>query len=240
MSIIEEYPGTIAVVRRYVDLKLSRDAMKRMLGRSVSWAELDLMLAAIREERAVAARKVIVRRASELPAEEPVVEPATADEAPTTDEHPETLDAAGISARLIEIEHQIEDLKNEAAGIGSPVLLMDIVADICKRERISIREMLSQGRHARLVRARQEIMYLGAKLTHLSLPTMGRLLHRDHTSVLHGIRKHAARNGLPLPRGMTFSARRREVGTKCGEDVSSRFYGDFSASDMADPARVTG
>lgn len=57
--------------------------------------------------------------------------------------------------------------------------------------------------------ARHRLMYALCWGTTLSLPQIGaRLGGKDHTTVLSGVRRHAERNGLPLPRGMTRGRRR--------------------------------
>lgn len=64
-------------------------------------------------------------------------------------------------------------------------------------------EMMSVGRQRALCNARFEAMWRCAAETTRSLPEIGRAFQKDHTSVLHGIRRHAEMHGLPLPRGMT-------------------------------------
>ncbi len=55
---------------------------------------------------------------------------------------------------------------------------------------VSLMDILSDRRTARVVRPRQVAMYLTKKLTLRSLPEIGRRFgHRDHTTVLHGVRK---------------------------------------------------
>jgi chromosomal replication initiator protein len=55
---------------------------------------------------------------------------------------------------------------------------------------ITIYELKSQRRTAVVVRARQIAMYLSKKLTGQSLPEIGRRFgDRDHTTVLHAVRK---------------------------------------------------
>ena len=49
-------------------------------------------------------------------------------------------------------------------------------------------EIIGSGRNARVVLARQFVMYWSRRLTDMSYPHIGRLLgNRDHTSVLHGV-----------------------------------------------------
>jgi chromosomal replication initiator protein len=55
---------------------------------------------------------------------------------------------------------------------------------------VSKGDLLSQRRHRSVVWPRQIGMYLAKQLTHRSLPEIGRRFgNRDHTTVLHAIRK---------------------------------------------------
>jgi chromosomal replication initiator protein len=70
--------------------------------------------------------------------------------------------------------------------------VQEAVAD---RLEISVDELLSPSRRARVARARQLAMYLTRQLTTLSLPAIAEAFNRrDHTTVLHAIRRveHAA------------------------------------------------
>ncbi len=64
------------------------------------------------------------------------------------------------------------------------------VADFCK---IKVADMYSKKRPASIARPRQIAMYLAKELTQKSLPEIGELFGgRDHTTVLHAVRKMAA------------------------------------------------
>jgi chromosomal replication initiator protein len=59
-------------------------------------------------------------------------------------------------------------------------------------------ELKARSRHKQIVEPRQIAMYLLREDAHLSTPEVGRLLNRDHTTVLHGIKQVAddiARDG---------------------------------------------
>ena len=63
---------------------------------------------------------------------------------------------------------------------------------VCYRFDIKLADMLSERRTWSLVRPRQIAMYLAKELTGKSLPELGRRFgDRDHTTVLHAIRKIA-------------------------------------------------
>lgn len=54
---------------------------------------------------------------------------------------------------------------------------------------VGVGEMMDPSRTRRLAYPRFAAMVLMRKLTRLSLPSIGRVLHRDHTTCLAGIRK---------------------------------------------------
>jgi len=71
-----------------------------------------------------------------------------------------------------------------------PLMLTDIVRACSKRYRVSLQDILSQRRNARVVRARQVAFYLAKRLTSRSLPDIGRRIGgRDHTTVLYAVGK---------------------------------------------------
>jgi hypothetical protein len=72
---------------------------------------------------------------------------------------------------------------------------------ICEKHGLTLWQLKSKSRSKYLVRARWEAAYLiYDQCRHLSLPQVGKILCRDHSTILHGIREYAAMNGLPLPR----------------------------------------
>lgn len=71
-----------------------------------------------------------------------------------------------------------------------PLTCEEITAAVAKRLGPSPDELRSGRRHASLVRARHLAMYLSKQLTHLSLSEIGQFFgNRDHSTVLHAIRK---------------------------------------------------
>lgn len=69
-----------------------------------------------------------------------------------------------------------------------------IIKEVCKKHRLAKSELLSSRRAVPLVAARHEAMYRMSTETSMSLPMIGRQLGcRDHTTVLHGIRKYTAK-----------------------------------------------
>lgn len=71
-----------------------------------------------------------------------------------------------------------------------------IACAVAKAHGITFRELISHRRTRHLVHARQHAMWEMKENTSLSLPGIAKILgHRDHTTVLYGIRAHAARMG---------------------------------------------
>ena len=66
----------------------------------------------------------------------------------------------------------------------------DILRVVSKHYNVSRADLLSQRRTATVVKPRQIAMYLAKTLTLRSLPEIGRRFGgRDHTTVLHAVRK---------------------------------------------------
>lgn len=67
--------------------------------------------------------------------------------------------------------------------------IWEIIKAVCEHYQTTKIDFLSQRRHAKLVRARQVAGYLARHLTLASFPEIGRLVQRDHTTVIHGAQK---------------------------------------------------
>jgi hypothetical protein len=68
--------------------------------------------------------------------------------------------------------------------------IREIQTAVCKHYGVKLADMLSARRTAIVVRPRQVAMYLCKELTPHSLPQLGRRFGgRDHTTVLHAVRK---------------------------------------------------
>ena len=71
---------------------------------------------------------------------------------------------------------------------------MDIIREVCAKHGVTKAELLSIRRARNIVAARHEAMWRMSKETSMSLPAIGRRMgDRDHTTVLHGIRRHEAK-----------------------------------------------
>ena len=77
------------------------------------------------------------------------------------------------------------------AGPG-PLSLHQIRNAVCAYYGVSVQDVISDRRTARIIRPRHVLFYLAKVLTTCSLPQIGRFLGgRDHTTVLHGLNKIA-------------------------------------------------
>lgn len=76
----------------------------------------------------------------------------------------------------------------------------DLIREFALAHDIEVSALISPKRSMHLVRLRQELMVVLYAQTTLSLPQIGALLGgRDHTTILHGIRKHCEVAGIPVP-----------------------------------------
>lgn len=67
--------------------------------------------------------------------------------------------------------------------------LESINAVVCSYYKVDRVDFISQRRTAYVCKARQVAMYLARTLTPRSLPEIGRYMHRDHTTIISGVRK---------------------------------------------------
>lgn len=78
--------------------------------------------------------------------------------------------------------------------IAAPLRWKAIVKEVCEKHGITFGQVLGRQRSQPIVKARFEAYFRLSEETGLSLPQIGRFLGgKDHTSVLHGIRKHKQR-----------------------------------------------
>ena len=88
---------------------------------------------------------------------------------------------------LPNISRAIDDMfKAEGNALPTPSL---IISQVCKFYSIDEVVLRSTQRNRGTSEARQVAMYLIRKLTNLSLPDIGKEFAKDHSTVLHAIRK---------------------------------------------------
>lgn len=74
-----------------------------------------------------------------------------------------------------------------------------IVALVAEKENVIEHLIMSDRRNASISHARQVAFYLIYTLTNYSMPAIGRMFSKDHTTILHGIRKiEAKRKADPM------------------------------------------
>ena len=89
--------------------------------------------------------------------------------------------APGVNAAIRDLVLGIEPKR---------IKVEDILRIVSRHFAVSKADILSDRRHRSVVRPRQIGMYLAKQLTSRSLPEIGRRFgNRDHTTVLHAIRK---------------------------------------------------
>lgn len=88
------------------------------------------------------------------------------------------------------------------------ITVRSIIDDVAKRYGISVEQIKGASRKAEVAEARHEVMYIArcedirrkeAGEARLSTPRIGLFTNRDHSSVVHGAKRHADRHGLPKP-----------------------------------------
>lgn len=73
--------------------------------------------------------------------------------------------------------------------------MRQVIADVAEKHGVTVAQLQGSSRERSLSYARQEAMYEARRITQKSLPLIGQYLNRDHTTILHGVRAHAARIG---------------------------------------------
>jgi len=95
----------------------------------------------------------------------------------------------GDSCAALSVPDLLRDL-HAPVRVDGRIRIEDVVIAVCRAYEISRADLMSQRRTANVVRPRQIAMYLAKTLTLRSLPWIGhRFGGRDHTTVLHAVRK---------------------------------------------------
>lgn len=99
---------------------------------------------------------------------------------------------AGLTdAQLLSVVDEcLATLSSRQRVLGSTALM-----EFAERNGVSVPVLTGASRRRPVAEVRQAAYaYVRQRCPHLSLPQIGRLFgDRDHTTILHGIRKHAAR-----------------------------------------------
>src|SRR5690606_19882417 len=87
---------------------------------------------------------------------------------------------------------RVDELLSHLVGTGEPkrVRIEDIQRIVARHYNVSRQELVSNRRTRMIVKPRQVAMYLSKTMTPRSFPEIGRRFGgRDHTTVLHAVRK---------------------------------------------------
>jgi hypothetical protein len=84
------------------------------------------------------------------------------------------------------------DILRVASETPRRAKIKEIIREVCAEYGVNEMDVLSHRRGQRFTRPRQKICYRLRLETTLSMPSIGRFMNRDHTSVLHSIRKAEA------------------------------------------------
>lgn len=85
-----------------------------------------------------------------------------------------------------------------------------IIEEVAAKYQVPVKDILSDRRAHVLIPPRHEAMFRCVDESPLSLPAIGRIFNRDHTSIGHAVMRHHLRTGDPLPRGMDWKSGRRK------------------------------
>lgn len=94
-----------------------------------------------------------------------------------------------LSGREITLDMTQDVLKDMLRSIDRKTTIDEIQKKVAEHFNISVKELQSSRRARTVARPRQIAMYLAKQLTSRSLPEIGRKFDRDHTTVMHAVRK---------------------------------------------------
>ena len=92
-------------------------------------------------------------------------------------------------AKEITLDMTQDVLKDMLRSIDRKTTIDEIQKKVAEHFNISVKELQSSRRARTVARPRQVAMYLAKQLTSRSLPEIGRKFDRDHTTVMHAVRK---------------------------------------------------
>lgn len=103
-------------------------------------------------------------------------------------------------AEAIEAERAAKELEALIEYAKHTTPCQRLLTEVAREHQLTPGEIRGKSRSKGRVLARQEFCYRARAELKWSLNKIGMFLGRDHTTVLHGIRKHAQRNGLGVPK----------------------------------------
>lgn len=96
--------------------------------------------------------------------------------------------------QITEERKRLERLNDQLGHLlQKRVWIKDIAKAVATRHEVTVSDLKSRRTDKHVVRARQEAFWLAKNLTSASSTIIGNFFNRDHTTVLHGIKRHAQR-----------------------------------------------
>lgn len=95
----------------------------------------------------------------------------------------------------------------------------EIIQDVIEKYGISVADILGSSRQPYLIKARHEACYLIAENTNMAIAAIGRLLNKDHTTIMNAIISHCRQNHKRLPRGAVWRRKGRDASGYIGEPL---------------------
>ena len=127
------------------------------------------------------------------------------------------LMVAQLYNRPITLQLAMEALSDGVMRANQQITDGDVILAVCTHFGLEEKELLGRGRSRNVAFPRQVSMYLMRKDADISLEEIGRALKRDHTTVLHGIRKIEAELARDATlRGDVMSIRERLLKPQAG------------------------
>jgi chromosomal replication initiator protein len=97
---------------------------------------------------------------------------------------------ASILGRRIDLEFARSVLASALPARAAPVSVEDVVRAVCHHFNLRSSDLLGKDRHRSVAQARHVAIYLCRQRLKCSYPELGRHFgHRDHTSVMHAVKK---------------------------------------------------
>jgi chromosomal replication initiator protein len=94
---------------------------------------------------------------------------------------------ASLSGQPITVDYARDVLRSSVRPLRTQVTFDTIVAAVCERFVLRPVDLRSRRRSKHVAQPRQVAMYLCRRLLNASLPHIGELFGRDHTTVLHAV-----------------------------------------------------
>ena len=95
-----------------------------------------------------------------------------------------------LQQQVAELSAKLQAIAREdQSPVAAPTRIKPLISTVARYYGVPVRDLVSFRRARALIRPRQVAMYLARTLTKHSLPAIGRVFERDHTTILHGCRQ---------------------------------------------------